>query len=191
VHLEDILSRASRHSPRVLQRTEATKESAVATVLRARGNETDVLLIKRAEHERDPWSGHMAFPGGRRDPGDADLVATVVREAREELALDLVRDARAIMALDEVEAVARGVRTGLVVRPHLYVLERDVTLVPNYEVAEVVWAPLSLLRSGTVDIRVQYRKDGRDLDLPAWKVGEHTVWGLTHHMLAALLARLD
>lgn len=191
MRIDDIVSRFTEHKGRVLPRTPDGRESAVATVLRGRGEDSEVLLIKRAEHEADPWSGHMAFPGGRRDPGDIDLLGTVLRETREELGLDLSRAARLIAPLDEVEAVARGVRTGLVVRPHLFVLERDVTLVPNYEVAEVVWARVSLLRSGTVNTTVRYVRDARELELPAWDVDGRIVWGLTHHMLDAFMKRLD
>ncbi len=191
MRIDDIVSRFTEHKGRVLPRTPDGRESAVATVLRGRGDDSEVLLIKRAEHEADPWSGHMAFPGGRRDPGDIDLLGTVLRETREELGLDLSRAARLIAPLDEVEAVARGVRTGLVVRPHLFVLERDVPLVPNYEVAEVVWAKVSLLRSGAVNTTVRYVRDARELELPAWDVDGRIVWGLTHHMLDAFMKRLD
>lgn len=191
MRLEDLVLRAERHTPRLLARESDTRESAVAVVVRALPDDVEVLLIKRAEHEADPWSGHMAFPGGRRDPGDMDLVGTAIRETREELSLDLEKDGRLVSELDEVEAIGRGVRTGLIVRPHLFVLERDVPLVPNYEVAGVVWASLAHLRSERAHASVTYTRQGRELTLPAYGVGEHTVWGLTYLMLSTFLGLYD
>src|SRR5262245_28580055 len=62
--------------------------ASVALIVRGRAD-LGVLLIKRAKREGDPWSGHMALPGGRRDPKDASLIETAAREAREETGVDL------------------------------------------------------------------------------------------------------
>ena len=69
----------------------AHTRAAVAIVVREGTDGPQVLLIRRAEHPGDAWSGHMAFPGGREDPGDESLLATAIRETFEELALDLRR----------------------------------------------------------------------------------------------------
>ncbi|HEU4700285.1 MAG TPA: NUDIX domain-containing protein, partial [Gemmatimonadales bacterium] len=50
-----------------------------------------MLLIRRAERAGDPWSGHMALPGGRHSRGDADLAATAMRETAEEVGVRLDR----------------------------------------------------------------------------------------------------
>lgn len=190
MHIETILARVSGTEPRVLPRLAETRESAVAVVLRPRAGDTDVLLIKRAESPSDPWSGHMAFPGGRRDPGDRDLVATARRETLEETGLDLATHARLVTYLDEVEAMARGKPTSLVVRPHLFVLERDARLTPNYEVAEIVWVSLARLLSGEASTTMPYAREGRTMTIPAWDVDGRVVWGLTYVMLEAFFARL-
>ena len=64
----------------------------------------------------------MAFPGGREDPGDVDLLSTAVRETLEELALDLNYHARLIGRLDDLPAVARGRRTGMSIAPFVFEL---------------------------------------------------------------------
>ncbi|MDP5071772.1 MAG: NUDIX domain-containing protein, partial [Congregibacter sp.] len=63
------------------------KRAAVALVLQLRDGELGVLMIRRAEREGDPWSGQMAFPGGRMDKTDANGYAVAVRETHEEVGL--------------------------------------------------------------------------------------------------------
>jgi 8-oxo-dGTP pyrophosphatase MutT (NUDIX family) len=166
------------------------KRAAVATVLREGHEGPEVLLIRRAEHPNDPWSGHMAFPGGREEPSDADLLATVVRETREELALDLERTGRLIGMLDQLPAVARGKRTGLTIAPFVFELVQDSPLTLNYEVAEVLWAPLVRLMRGDYATTYPYTIDGREVRLPAHDVDGRVVWGLTCRMLDSFLTLL-
>src|SRR5690606_40974634 len=77
------------------------REAGVALVLRPR-EELELLLIKRAEYESDPWSGHIALPGGQREPHDPDLVATAFRETGEETGVPLSRTGGLLGALDEL-----------------------------------------------------------------------------------------
>ena len=83
--------------------------AAVAAVFCAGDHGTELLLIRRAEDERDPWSGHIALPGGRMDPDDRDLRATAIRETREELGFELEGDAF-LGRFDEIRAIARARR---------------------------------------------------------------------------------
>lgn len=190
VGLEDIADRLGRKPPSLLGRAEDTRQAAVAAILRAARGEPEVLLIRRAEHPRDPWSGHMAFPGGRHDPSDPDLLDTARRETLEELGLDLGRHARLLGMLDEIEAIARGRRTGIVIRPYVFALEEEPELAPNAEVAEVVWAPLAPMLRGENATTLPYRRDGLDLVLPGYDVGGRVVWGLTYEMLQRLFSLL-
>jgi len=149
-----------------------------------------VLLIRRAEHEHDPWSGHMAFPGGRFDPGDHDLLHTAIRETREEVGLDLSENATLLGPLEPLPAIARGRRIGITIAPFVFALERHVELSPNHEVEETLWANLGRLASGDIASIVRYRLDEEVLELPAWDVDGRIVWGLTYRMLQTLLDRV-
>ena len=155
-----------------------------------RDDEPEVLFIRRAEHPEDPWSGHMAFPGGRLDPGDPDVLYTARRETREELGLDLARDAELLGRLDDVPAIARGRPTGLVISPFVFVLRGTPALVPNHEVAEALWAPLGPLMRGELDTTRDYRHEQRVIPFPAYDVEGRVVWGLTYQMLQILFGVL-
>jgi 8-oxo-dGTP pyrophosphatase MutT (NUDIX family) len=159
--------------------------AAVAAVLRPGLDPElgpEILLIRRAEHPDDPWSGHMAFPGGRAEPRDPDLVHTAIRETEEETGLLLSGD-QLLGPLDEVAALARARHTGLVVSPFVFAASGTTALLPNHEVAEIVWAPLGPLMRGEVPATVEYPLDGQTLRLPGFQVGERVVWGLTYGLL--------
>ena len=75
-------------SDKLEQSIEESVNASVALLLRS-GKERDILLMKRAEIDGDPWSGDIAFPGGKKSDEDSDLKATVLRETFEETGIDL------------------------------------------------------------------------------------------------------
>lgn len=166
--------------------------AAVAAVLREGCEGPEALLIRRGERAGDPWSGHMAFPGGRHEPHDPDLLATALRETREEVGLDLTT-ARTLGRLDDVETHLRG----LVVRAYVFELAGDSAFadgpalaVPNAEVAEALWVPLSPMFRGERDTTFSYEHEGRAHRFPAYDVEGRVVWGLTYRMLQLLFRGL-
>jgi 8-oxo-dGTP pyrophosphatase MutT (NUDIX family) len=173
-------------SPWQAPRTASTKLASVAAILRGT-DELEVLLIKRAAHPIDPWAGHMAFPGGRKDQADADLVATAIRETREEVGIDLAADAELLGRLDDVQAIARARPVDLIIAPHVFSLARDVTLdIDRDEVELALWAPIGPMLRGETTTSRPYVRDGVVLELPGRRVGDHVVWGLTYRMLELL-----
>ncbi len=167
--------------------THGEKQAAVAAILRPGPNrEAELLLMRRAEREDDPWSGHMALPGGRRDPEDADLLTTARREAHEEVGIDLAKYGRLLGRLPDLSASGRGISFGLVISPFVFALEEDVPVTPNEEVAEALWTPLAPLARGETAAPYSYDYKGQKLDLPSLRVGDRVVWGLTYRMLEML-----
>ena len=93
--------------------------AAVAAVARKGKLGAELLFIERSTKKDDPWSGQMAFPGGRASDNDQDSLATAVRETNEELGIDLV-DSLLLGRLSDVEGGPRGTRQRLTVTCLLY-----------------------------------------------------------------------
>ena len=146
-----------------------------------------VLMIKRADREGDRWSGHMAFPGGRKDRGDRNTLATAKRETLEEVALDADRHARLIGRLSDIPTHPPLRGGAKIITPYVFQLRSLPPLVPNHEVADVVWVPLPLLADRANREKMRLAPNGVPLELPCYQYGEHRIWGLSLMMLDELL----
>jgi 8-oxo-dGTP pyrophosphatase MutT (NUDIX family) len=163
------------------------KRSAVAMILQVREGELNILMIKRAERKGDPWSGHMAFPGGRMDEVDANGYAVAVRETDEEVGLTLTEDDECIGRLSDLNARPRLGTLGMVVSPFVFRLDREVTFSPNHEVAEVVWVPLEFLLDTDNREEMMWEYKGARFPVPCYWYGGRCIWGLSLMMLGELL----
>jgi len=185
------LARALRETPgEQLTLADPLRRAAVALILRDPGDASlEFLLIKRADYEGDPWSGHVALPGGRREPGDESLEATAVRETREETAIDLARQGRIIGRLDELQP-----RTPLLppiaIAPYVALLGGDAELRVSDEVEAAFWVPLrALLDAGSwSDVELAVRGEKRVF--PAFLYQGYVIWGLTERILTQFRTRL-
>jgi 8-oxo-dGTP pyrophosphatase MutT (NUDIX family) len=157
-------------------------------VLRAGGDgRPELLFIRRAEHEKDPWSGHMGFPGGRAEGGDASLEATATRETREETGIDLARDAVTLGGLDEVRALARGKPVDLVIAPFVFRLRRPVEGRRSREVVSLHWIALDRLLDPASRSTLFHEHEGMRLELPCFRIDGLVIWGLTYRMFENLV----
>jgi 8-oxo-dGTP pyrophosphatase MutT (NUDIX family) len=166
-----------------------TARAAVAVVLRERSGAIEILFIRRAEHPADPWSGQMAFPGGRAEPGDADLRATALRETREEVGFDLALEAEDLGALDEVRAVARMRPLDLAISPFVFRLCGEAAPALSAEVRSVHWLPLDDLLGPSRRSTMDYQHQGDTLQFPCLRVEELVIWGLTYRMFMSFQER--
>jgi len=183
----DFLSRLAGHVAPAVREPFPERRAAVAAILREGSAGPEVLLMRRIEHEADPWSGHVSFPGGNVDASDATLLDTAMRETREEVALDLARDARLVCRLASLEAVGRRLGFEMDITPFVFRLEAEVTPVAGAEAQAVFWLPLLAAARGELDGQYRWNDGAVTKLLPCWNFGGHTVWGMTHRMLSSLL----
>jgi len=159
------------------------RRASVAVILRDTESPR-VLLIKRADRVDDPWSGQVAFPGGKAQGGDSTLKDTAIRETREEVGIELGQDADFLGYFTPFRT-----HTGtLDVFPAVFLLKNKVRVYPNEEVSSYKWVGLEELT--TERARSSYRVDvgGQSRDVPALLIDGYVVWGLTHRIISSLFS---
>lgn len=184
--LTRIAGALAAHPPRRYPRAPDLSEAAVTLMLRP-GDDLELLLIERTHRSDDPWAGHMALPGGRRDPGDPDLVTTAFRETHEEVGVRLDPASHLLGELDEVLPRSRHLPP-LVISPFVAALDPDQPLVPDpVEVAAALWVPLGALRDDGAASEVVVPIEGTRVAFPSFRYRGYEIWGLTHRILVRFL----
>jgi 8-oxo-dGTP pyrophosphatase MutT (NUDIX family) len=175
--LEHLSSALADFRPSLIE-PRGRRQASVALMLRERNLGLELLVIRRAENECDPWSGHMALPGGGREPGDESFYDTALRETLEEIAIDL-DEGRFLGRLDDM-----GPRTmpgQLVVSTIVVAIDAEPGPLDTHEVSEAFWVPVDRLVDEEVEIP----------DFPgSWPAltykDHYVIWGLTHRILTQL-----
>jgi 8-oxo-dGTP diphosphatase len=161
------------------------REAAVA-VIRLKTPEISYLIVRRAVNPKDPWSGHFAFPGGRRDPEDPTLLVTSIREAREECGIEL----SPADLLEELSVTEAGNALGQPVRVAPFLFELDAAPpihLDAVECADSHWVPESLLRDPAHFEWITPVPGNLDRRFPAVRLDDGHIWGFTYKVLADLL----
>lgn len=185
--LDRDLVRRALASPALGKVPSPTRQAAVAVALSDGSAGVQLLLIRRAERASDPWSGHIALPGGHAESMDENLFSTVVRETREELGIDLSRDAEYLGHLEDFEPVSN---MKLSVRPFVFALAGSPVVQPNAEVAETLWLSVAEIVSGALAAEHELVLGEQRLRFPAYRAGDRRVWGLTYRVLTTLFSRV-
>ena len=164
------------------------RQAAVSLVVRARP-ELDLLLIKRSESPSDPWSGHMAFPGGKRDDDDPSLLDTARRETLEETALDLLTVGTHLGRLGELAPSSVRIPP-LTISSFVFGVPAETEAsVASHEVERVMWVPIDHFLDPATHSSIEITFPDTTRAFPSFAVeGEH-VWGLTHRILERFLRR--
>lgn len=156
-------------------------QAATAVIVAPGDGGADIAFIRRSERDGDPWSGHMALPGGRRDRADADLATTARRETLEEVGVEL--DGHVARLPDQTGRTSRGL-----VAAFVHVLDHRPALHPDpREVAEALWIPLKNLVDPAATVKVRWT----GIPLPAVDHDGRIIWGLTHRILTSFLDAID
>ena len=170
---------------------EGVRRAAVALIFRAGDNGApELLFIKRSEYPADPWSGQVAFPGGREEAADPTLADTAIRETREETGIDLVRDGTVIGTLDDLRPNTVKL-PAVIVRPYVVLLNRFEPLVLSDEVALAFWVPLEAFKDAPAWRDTDVLARGVQMNRRAFHHQGQVIWGMTERILAQLLALLD
>jgi len=164
---------------------EWTAHAAVSLVLRQNAeSEPEILFIKRSEKENDPWSGQMAYPGGRADEEDADFLATAMRECLEEVGVDLASSADYLGPLDVIQSRKHGMLLPSLIHPYVFALNTEVEFsLQSVEVDGVFWKNLKDIFHEDCIVEYHLKRSSMSISLPALQVAEQKVWGLTYMML--------
>jgi 8-oxo-dGTP pyrophosphatase MutT (NUDIX family) len=160
--------------------------AAVAIILTPQPD--SILLIRRADRSGDPWSGHMALPGGRREPGDPDLAGTAMRETAEEVGVELRREDLAGSLADVIPRTP--VLPPVAVRPFVFLLPERPAMRLNAEVAQASWVPVDYLLRPDTHHPVQLEVAGQSRQVQAYQLENAIIWGMTERILTSFLAEL-
>ena len=163
--------------------------AAVAMILCQVVDDLEILFIQRAAHDLDPWSGHIAFPGGKLEEGE-HVCQTAKRETQEEIGIDL--DVGCYLGrLSDIVGTNLPVRVSCCV----FGMDRD-ALIPSLsdEVSDVFWARLSDLRDSARHLLADVSFDHRKLEVPAIRLpgdGKPVLWGITYRLLMQFIELVE
>ena len=164
-----------------------SKRAAVAITVRSGVSGPEILMIQRAVRQGDPWSGHMGFPGGRKDESDVSDMACAKRETREEIGFDLDIYGELVCQLSDVNTGWRADRPEMLVAPFVFKVGSTPVFELNHEVDDTLWVPLSFLLNDANRSRHQWDWRGEVLESDAFTFDDRLIWGLSLMMIDELL----
>lgn len=176
----------------VLRNEQSLINASVALILRDTANGTEVLMMQRAKHERDPWSGQMSFPGGKIETSDDSSKAAAIREAYEEVGVELSDDDYLGRLNDLCGLKVNGVFSAHVCC-FVFKPTQDINLTANYEVADMVWLPLAFLEDPNNAFDFRHPIDP-SLSMPSVMIDdakEQVLWGMSLRMIMNLYSLLN
>ncbi len=183
---QEDLDRIAAHRPQEKSEFSLLK-AAVAIILRDTEQGTEFLLMQRAYHHNDPWSGQMAFPGGKIDSTDVSAQAAAVRETSEEVGIELAEQDY-IGRLDDLYGLKVDNQYSVHVACFVFKPQQELRPIGNHEVADLVWLPFAWLEDVSNAHDYTHPHSG-DLKMPAVLIDQskdQILWGLSLRMVSML-----
>lgn len=162
------------------------REAAVATIITME-QEPEVLVLKRTSNPRDPWSGHYAFPGGRRDQEDHSLLHTCLRETYEECGIRLSSQC----CIKEYPVRKAGNHLGIPTPVTTYLFElpyRPEIRLQKTEISAHEWLKLEYAADGNNIIEKPMSPRCPDRLFPCLPAAKGLVWGFTFETLMMIIS---
>lgn len=185
---------AERLTPphKLLIEPERIRQAAVTLILREERGVAEALIIKRAEFEGDPWSGHLALPGGRAEPDDEDLLITAARETREEIGVDLLADGSRQRFIGQLPLLApkNPGLPRLEITPLVALAPPNLTMELSGEVDSAFWVPVAQLKDAGHSAEYHLSFGQIIKKWPAYPTEGGLVWGITERILTSFLELL-
>lgn len=175
--------------PRELPFRRRLTRAAVALIHRRSENGgMELLFIQRARRQGDPWSGDMAFPGGRIQQEDATPRAAAERETLEETGMDLIRHGVFHTRLSDLITRHHSRWRPMVITPYVYEWSGSQPETLNHEVEQAVWIPCDYLVAAENQGRLPLRTSIATINFPCCRYQGYCIWGLSYSMLREFLA---
>lgn len=160
----------------------ATATAAVA-IIETKEPERCFLLLRRASHPNDPWSGHFSFPGGRREKSDKSLMATCIRETREETGIHL-REENLQQTLAP-EPAGRNYNTPLLVQPYLFTIKTKPKLtIDTREIQRGIWLRAKQFQEASLHQELEMIPGKYFAVFP---IDDYYLWGFTYRLLHTII----
>ena len=159
-------------------------QAAVLILLHETSEDLNVIYCLRSNN-LPTHAGEVAFPGGKREEKDETLKETALREAREEVNLEL----KDVEVLGEISSVQS--RFGLSVTPYIGILKSNTLIADGNEIAEVFSVPLNFIKNNMQKEQKSENWDNKKVFFPFFEFENKMVWGLTAYMTVEFLKLLD
>ncbi|BHH82646.1 NUDIX hydrolase [Desulforhopalus sp. 52FAK] len=157
--------------------------TAAVAIIRCEEPTPSYLLLRRASHPNDPWSGHFSFPGGRKESYDTTLFDTCLRETKEETGIELDRS-QLIQTL-QPEAAGQNLQLLLWVQPYLFSLPSPPKIVlDTSEVVNSVWVKETEFTNPSAHEETEM-VPGRVF--PSFPLQDYYLWGFTYKLLGKII----